>query len=105
MSAPRPGVELTREAEDDYESILLYTDQTWGEEQIAIYWTRILETLESLRDHPLLGHPRDDLFPGCRSLHVGQHLIYYHQPNETAIVVLRILHQRQDARSVIGESD
>jgi toxin ParE1/3/4 len=96
MSAHRPIVGLTREAEDDYETILIYTEQTWGQEQRASYWARIRQTLESLRDHPKRGHPRDDLFSGCRSVRVERHIIYYHQPQPHHIEVVRILHSRQD---------
>jgi toxin ParE1/3/4 len=103
MSARRPVVELTPEAEDDYKSILLYTDQTWGEDQVAIYWARILQTLESLRDHPLLGHQRDDLFPGCHSVRVAQHVIYYRQPPPHRIEVVRILHVRQAPTGNVAE--
>jgi toxin ParE1/3/4 len=103
MSARRPVVELTPEAEDDYQSFLLYTDQTWGEDQVAIYWARILRTLESLREHPLFGHSRHDLFPGCRGVRVEQHIIYYHQPQPDEIEVVRILHGRQDPAGHVAE--
>ena len=103
MSARRPVVDLTPEAEDDYQSILLNTDQTWGEDQVAIYWARILQTLESLREHPLLGHPRDDLVPGCRTIRVAQHLIYDHQLQPHLIEVVRILHGRQAPAGNVAE--
>jgi toxin ParE1/3/4 len=103
MSAHRPVVELAPEAEEDYRNILLYTDQTWGEDQVAIYWASILQTLESLRDHPRVGRQRDDLFPGCRSVRVAQHVIYYHHPRPHLIEVVRILHSRQDPIGNVAE--
>jgi toxin ParE1/3/4 len=103
MSARKPVVELTPKAEVDYKNILLFTDQTSGEDQVAIYWARILQTLESLREHPLLGRSREDLFPGCRGVQIGQHVIYYHQPRPHLIQVIRILHTRQDPTGNVAE--
>jgi len=56
----------------------------------------IERAFRTLHDFPQAGRQRDDLFPGCRTLHVEQHVIYYHQPDPDTIVVRRILHDRQD---------
>ena len=53
-----------------------------------------------LRDHPRIGHPREDLFLGCRSVRVQQHVIFYHLPNPDEIEVVRVLHGHQDAAVV-----
>jgi hypothetical protein len=47
---------------------------------------------------------RDDRFPGCRSLQVEQHVIYFCQPDPDEIEVIRILHQRQDAGVVVKDA-
>lgn len=75
----------------------LYTRRAWGEKQQLSYEAAIDQALDMLSTHPQAGRPRDDLFPGCRSIQVEQHVIYYHQPAATEIVVQRILHNRQDA--------
>jgi toxin ParE1/3/4 len=80
MSARRSAIQLTPQADRDYENILLYTERTWGEKQSATYQASIAQALSALRDHPLVGRPRDDLFPGCRSIQAEQHIIYFHQP-------------------------
>ena len=103
MSARRSAVELKPQAERDYENILLYTERTWGEEQSATYQASIAQALSALRDHPQAGRPRDDLFPGCRSIRAEQHVIYFHQPRAGEIKVLRILHHRQDASAGVVE--
>jgi toxin ParE1/3/4 len=101
MSARRPIIQLTRKAERDIEGILLYTRRSWGTEQTATYRRGFENAWRLLRDHPKLGQPRDDLFPGCREIPVEQHVIYYHQPQAAEIEVLRIFHRRQDARTKI----
>jgi toxin ParE1/3/4 len=52
--------------------------------------------MRKLLDYPEMGPARDDLFPGCRSVRVEQHVVYY-QVTATEIVVGRVLHFRQDA--------
>ena len=103
MSARRPAVRLTSEASRDYEDILLSTMRAWGVEQKATYRAALTGALRRLRQHPGLGQPQDDLFPGCRSVQVEQHVIYYHQPRATEIIVVRILHRRQDASVAVRE--
>jgi toxin ParE1/3/4 len=83
--------------------ILLYTRRTWGTKQQATYEAMMTQALEMLSEHSQAGRPRDDLFPGCRSVQVEQHVIYYHQPRAGEIVVRRILHHRQDASTEIEE--
>jgi toxin ParE1/3/4 len=103
MSAPRAAIQLTPQAERDYENILLYTQRTWGDDQSAIYQAAIAQALSALSDHPRIGRSRDDLFPACRSIQVEQHVVYFHQPRADEIEVLRILHHRQDASGAVQE--
>src|SRR5690242_12797521 len=102
MSARRAVIRLTPRAMRDAESILANSELTWGMKQSAAYQAAITKTLSLLRNHPRLGHPRDDLLPGCRSINVEQHVIYY-QPQDREIVVLRILHGRQDPSDKVKE--
>jgi toxin ParE1/3/4 len=92
MSARKAAIQLTSQAERDYESILVYTERTWEEKQSAIYQASIAQALSALRDHPQASRPRDDLFPGCRSIQVEQHVIYFHQPRADEIELQGPLH-------------
>ena len=103
MSAHRSSFRLTRAADRDLLDILLYTRRNWGQAQEATYRSAITQALRTLRAFPESGQPRDDLFPGCRSLQVGQHVIFYCQPDPTAVVVQRILHGRQDVSAAVRE--
>lgn len=102
MSARKVIVRLSREADQDLQDVLLYTRRTWDEAQYVRYRTAIIRTFRLLRDYPLSGQPRMDLFPGCRSVQVEQHVIYYHQPQVGDAEVLRILHNRQDPTGKVG---
>jgi toxin ParE1/3/4 len=103
MSARKPEVRLTREANRDIEDALLYTRRTWGESQRKTYQRAIMQAFRMLRVHPLAGHPRSDLFSNCRSVQVGQHVIYYHQARTDVISIVRVLHQRQDAAALVRD--
>jgi toxin ParE1/3/4 len=103
MSARRVDVELSGPALRDIDGILLFTRRTWGKGQQAVYRAAIYQALDRLSWYPESGRPRDDLFPACRGLPVEQHVIYYYQPDDTTIIVRRILHQRQDAGAAVTD--
>ena len=79
-----------------------YTATTWGRDQRDRYKASVLRRLRRLTDHPELGPARDDVYPGCRSLVVEQHVAYY-RVTETQIVVGRLLHARQDATGEVAD--
>ena len=103
MSARRAAVRLTRAALRDVDHILAYTQRTWGIRQRANYRAAIYQALDRLAHFPESGRLRDDRFPGCRSLEVEQHVIYFNQPRPDQIEVIRILHQRQDASAAVKD--
>ena len=103
MSARKVAVDLSRAALRDVDGILLYTRRTWGKEQQMVYRAAIYQALDMLSRHPRAGRSRDDSFSGCRGIQVAQHIIYYYQPDDTTIVVRRILHTRQDASAAVTD--
>jgi toxin ParE1/3/4 len=102
MSARRARVTLASEAWDDYHQLLLYTLQQWGEEQLVEYEAAFNEAFTSLGEYPAIGRARDDLRPGCRSLLVGRHVIFYVVQRQS-VRIIRILHSRMDARRALVE--
>jgi toxin ParE1/3/4 len=96
MSAHRRSIRLSSRADRDFRGILLYTLQTWGPTQRRTYRAILTNGLHQIAQHPYVGQPRDDIFPGCRTLQIEQHVLYYYQPEADTIEVLRILHSRQN---------
>ena len=92
MSVPKT-IRFTRKAEADFTSILLYTEQQWGEQQKETYANRLFAALERLAGFPELGETRDDLAPGLRALRVEQHVVYY-LTTPKLIRVIRLRHIR-----------
>ncbi|MBI5132562.1 MAG: type II toxin-antitoxin system RelE/ParE family toxin [Rhodopseudomonas palustris] len=60
---------------------------------------RLLETFEKVFDvlaqSPLVGRARPELSPKLRSFPSGSHVLYY-LPLKDGVVVVRVLHGRQD---------
>lgn len=95
MSAHRRRVVLADRAKSDLRDILNFTERRWGREQRSAYRRSIRDATSTLASSPSLGRPRDDLLPGMRSYPAGSHLLYY-QDADDDLVVVRILHSRQD---------
>jgi toxin ParE1/3/4 len=101
MSSPNRSLVIADRARRDFEEILYYSIQTWGQRQADLYEAAIDHALRQLLAFPFQGRARDDLFTGCRSRLVEHHLIFY-EVTDTEINVVRILHQRADpARHVL----
>lgn len=64
------------------------------------YAAAIDKALQLLVENPRLGRARGDLFPGCRSLLVEQHTIFY-RVDEPTLSIARILHQRMDTKRLM----
>jgi toxin ParE1/3/4 len=97
MSVPRRRRIIIEEtARLDIQDILLYTREHWGIEQRHRYRRQLSNAMHALIDHPERGRPRDEYFPGCRSIVMEQHVIFYRLTNEE-IIIGRVLHHSQDA--------
>lgn len=86
---------LSPEAESDLLSIWNFGAVEWSPEQADRHLRAIDDMFERLRDEPKLGHKRDELIVGVRSIPVLPHLIFYAQTPQ-AITIVRVLHQRFD---------
>lgn len=91
----RYQVLTTDQADVDLEDIYLNGLQTRGEDEAEEYDERLHQAIESLRSFPGIGRNRPDLFPGCKTLHEGAHLIIY-RIDGNKIYVERVVHARMD---------
>ncbi|MEP6606950.1 MAG: type II toxin-antitoxin system RelE/ParE family toxin [Nitrosospira sp.] len=93
MSSPKSCLTLSPEAQKDFTSILRYTGERWGREQLLIYRDKLNDALMLLGRNPQLGHQSGELSDTHRLYFVGSHVIVYRIRQDTTEVV-RILHQR-----------
>jgi toxin ParE1/3/4 len=106
-------IRLGAEAEKDFAHILKHTIDYFGQRQVEIYQSTLLETLALLEHGPNVpgSAARDEILNGLRTVHVarrgrrGRHFIIYRAADERVIEVLRILHDTMDlARHIPTET-
>jgi len=95
MSATNRGVYRSPEAQEDLLDIWHFGANQWSPEQADRHLREIDDMCDQLRDDPKLGHKRDDLIPGLRSMYVRPHLVFYLISAGT-IAIVRVLHERVD---------
>ncbi len=92
---------LTRKARADLKSIAAYTQRKWGKEQRRIYTRQFDDTFKMLSETPSAGNKCDFIKQGYRKFPVTSHMVFYHSKNLDEIEIVRILHKRMDAKSVL----
>ncbi len=96
---------LKPQARDDLHGALLQTRRQWGAGQGVRYKSLLYGAMRGLVDYPERGRARDELFRGCRSLPAGEHMLYYyHDADDDEVVIVRVLHGRQDADAEVPGS-
>jgi len=82
-------------AQDDLESIWLYTVEHWGVEQADTYLGALINRFEWLAENANIGKQRDDVKKGYYCFPEGMHLIFYVLQGEQ-VEIIGIPHQRMD---------
>ncbi len=95
---------ITHAARRDLKEIAEHTESTWGSAQKRAYLSQIRQKLQSLRESPGLGTSRPEVRDGCRSLGSGRHQIFYREAR-TAVIVLRVLHDRMNVHRHLGQEE
>jgi toxin ParE1/3/4 len=88
-------------AQQDLQTIVLYTKQQWGEAKAKVYLSDIKLRFYDLIEQPQIGLNRDALFKNLSSITVNRHVIFYRIDN-SAIQIVRVLHQRQDPQTQLS---
>ena len=94
--------DLTRSAKADLKSIAKFTQSQWGVRQRNTYLKEMDQVFRSLAENPLMGRPCDEIREGYRKLPHGAHVIYYKQPTEDEVLIIRILPGTMDVNSSLG---
>jgi len=89
------GYSLRQNAQEDLESIWLYSFQEWGIEQADSYIRTLLSRFTWLAENPQLGQSRPDVKPGYYSYPEGMHMVFY-VIAKTGIDIIGIPHQNMD---------
>ncbi|MDC0728814.1 type II toxin-antitoxin system RelE/ParE family toxin [Phytobacter diazotrophicus] len=94
------SVSFTTRAKEHIHAIGVYSTHRWGRKVAQAYASVLRVTMTDILDkHPSPGRDRsNDLFPGVRSFPVESHIIYYREVS-TGIIVLAVLHEKQDPQN------
>ena len=88
-------LELSALAKDDLRDIAQYTFTRYGERQVDIYLQALYNGMELLTENPEIGHRRDDIPEGYKSLVVEKHVLIFTVQGES-VIIARILYQGRD---------
>jgi toxin ParE1/3/4 len=89
---------VSPEAENDLDEIEQYIGA--DDPVAAINFVKLLtERFTQLTDNPGIGHKRDYLMAGLRSIVEGNYLIFYRQ-KKAAIEVIRVLHGARNVENI-----
>lgn len=91
--------DLTRLAKADLMSIARFTETRWGRKQRNAYLEEIDRVFRSLAENPLIDRTCEEILADYRKHLHGSHVIYYTLLNESALLVVRILHGSMGAES------
>ena len=72
-----------------------YSIERFGLAQARHYRDELIKTFRILSENPFLGQDCQEIKAGYRRHVHGRHVIYY-RVDDSQIVILRILHERQD---------
>jgi toxin ParE1/3/4 len=87
---------LTVQAEEDFDGIGAYTEETRGMKQATKYLTELDQTFAALAHPPALGKDRSDLRANLLSCPCNKHVVFFRRDAENNVEILRILHERMD---------
>ncbi|MFC3227711.1 type II toxin-antitoxin system RelE/ParE family toxin [Marinibaculum pumilum] len=88
-------IEFADEARDDLRKIAAYTIEYWGKAQARRYLDGLRATCAEIAAMPGLGKDVSWAAAGLRSFPCQSRVIYY-RPEPQRILVLAIVHRRQD---------
>ena len=89
------GYSLRQHAQDDLESIWLYSYREWGAEQADKYIQSLLSRFVWLSENAQLGKQRPEIKPGYYCFPEGMHLIFY-KVIRSGIDIIGIPHRSMD---------
>ena len=88
-------LKLSSLAKNDLSDIAQYTFTHYGERQVDIYLQALYDGMELLTENPDIGHRRNDLPEGYKSLVVEKHVLIF-TAQSASIIIARILYKGRD---------
>ncbi|NCP52395.1 MAG: type II toxin-antitoxin system RelE/ParE family toxin [Flavobacteriales bacterium] len=90
---------ISKQAIEDLNDIWVYTFNKWSKEQADRYYNLIIEEIEFIADHYLIGKSAEQTRKDYRVSKIKSHLIFYRKVENEMVEIVRILHQKMDIKS------
>jgi plasmid stabilization system protein ParE len=94
---------ITQQARTDLADVQAFTIELFGLEQWPIYRQRISDSLQRLRNTPMIGKQVEGLPATYRRYHLGRpkgaHILYY-KVDANKLLLLRVVHDSRDQSGV-----
>lgn len=97
-------VSIAPRASRNIQDIFLYSDETWGTLVATQYIDDIFRAIDRLSDNPQLGKVIRNGSDVVHYVRVRRHVVYY-RLNGESLRVIRVLHERQQARADLFDQD
>jgi toxin ParE1/3/4 len=88
-------LQINQRASDDLKTIFSYSLEKFGQQQAHQYLTQFQSHFSLLLANPLMGQDVSHIRAKTRRSVCHEHIIYY-RATQNAVVVLRVIHGRQD---------
>ncbi|MDB5539833.1 MAG: plasmid stabilization system family protein [Devosia sp.] len=89
---------LSRRADRDVESLYRRSIAEHGEAHADRYYDGLLDSFRWIENHPLAARERTEQGRSVRIHHYGVHAVIYSILADDTILIVRVLHGRQDLR-------
>lgn len=95
---------ISHEANQDIQSIWIYTYENWSKEQADRYFNLLMEEIEYVTKNPESEKDYSHVRRGYLRTRIKSHFIFYRiNRKDEEIEIIRILHQRMDLKSRLNE--
>jgi toxin ParE1/3/4 len=91
-------VEISKRAEADLERLLRRSVAEFGQDHAERYYQSMLGAFEWLAEYPLAARERPEYRGNVRLHREGAHIIVYRPMGDQKVLIVRVLHGRQDIR-------
>ena len=90
-------------AKKDLSNIWEYTFEHWSSEQADKYIHEIIDALGKLCKNPHSGADYSMVREGYQGIKVKSHIVFYRISKENKLLIIRVLHQKMDTKSRLGQ--
>jgi plasmid stabilization system protein len=95
---------FSNKAVEDLTNIWNYTVEMWSEAQADKYYAQLVGSCREIADSTRpSGREYAEIMAGLFGYRTDKHIVFYRSLSEDAVEIIRILHERMDLKTRIGD--